>query len=149
MVPIERIHGILAAPPCTMFSLARRTAKIPPDFEGAMKVVATCLNIIWRTRAHHDTRLKWWALENPRGLLRQFLGRPALYSEAWWYGDPLKKPTDLWGYFDIPRRKRGAEKPTYPRKGPGSWSYQNPTHCHPDRSRTPAGFAEAFFKANP
>lgn len=69
------VYGILAAPPCTMFSLARRTAKTPPDFDGAMGVVGACLRIAWQCRA--EGSLKFWALENPVGLLRQFIGKPA------------------------------------------------------------------------
>ena len=46
-ININRIYGVLCAPPCTMFSRARTTAKTPRDFEGAMKVVYACLKIIW------------------------------------------------------------------------------------------------------
>ena len=42
-------YGIFAAPPCTMFSRARTTAKTPRDFQEAMKVVRACLEIVWRT----------------------------------------------------------------------------------------------------
>ena len=98
--PPDHVYGILAAPPCTMFSLARRRAKTPPDFEGAMDVVAACLRIIWRCRARGT--LKFWALENPTGLLRQFLGIPHYTFQPWWFGAQHSKRTDLWGYFSAP-----------------------------------------------
>ena len=146
-VPMRQVHGILAAPPCTEFSLAKNS--MPRNFEGAMSTVVACLQIIWDCRIYGN--LKWWALENPRGFLRQFLGRPHYTFEAWWFGDNMKKPTDLWGYFTEPADKinRGAVRPAYPRKGKGSWAYQHPTKGAPDRSITPPAFAQAFFKANP
>lgn len=140
------IHGILAAPPCTQFSLARTTAKTPRDFQGAMEIVSSCLQIIWACRIHGN--LKWWALENPRGFMRQFLGKPGYEFQAWWFGDLVKKPTDLWGYFKHPIKKRGAVKPQYPRKGPGSWANKSAGGSW-QRSATPSHFAQAFFKSNP
>ncbi len=71
-------YGILAAPPCTMFSMARTNAKTPRDLRQGMKVVEACLKIIWESQANANGRLKFWAMENPKGLLRQFLGKPAV-----------------------------------------------------------------------
>ena len=103
-VPPAQVHGILAAPPCTHFSLARTTAKTPRDFAGAMEIVGACLYMIWQCRV--DRGLKWWALENPRGFLRQFLGTPGLTFKPSDYGDPSNKVTDLWGYYHKPRRAK-------------------------------------------
>ena len=36
---LPNIYGILCAPTCTMFSLARTTAKIPRDLKGGFKLV--------------------------------------------------------------------------------------------------------------
>jgi hypothetical protein len=36
-LPDEPIYGILAAPPCTMFSDARTNAKTPRDLRGGMR----------------------------------------------------------------------------------------------------------------
>ncbi len=47
-LPDEPIHGILAAPPCTMFSDARTNAKTPRDLAGGMEIVLACLNIIYK-----------------------------------------------------------------------------------------------------
>lgn len=143
-IPLDRIHGVLAAPPCTMFSLARAGAKTPRNFDEGLECVRACLEIIWLCRAHGS--LKWWAMENPVGYLRQFMGVPAFTFQAWQFGDDLKKPTDLWGYFKRPRRLPGTLlRPSYPRKGPGSWS-NNPKSR---RAITPPAFAQAFFRANP
>lgn len=146
-VDMTRVHGIFAAPPCTQFSLARAGAKTPRDFDGAMATVQACLQIIWSVRKAQNNNLKWWALENPRGYLRQFLGKPAFHFQAWEFGDPLKKPTDIWGYFKEPTKKP-IQKPDYPRKGKGSWANTQGRGGSARRSITPPGWAAAFFKAN-
>src|SRR5580692_7054956 len=79
--PPENVYGILAAPPCTMFSDARTRAKTPRDLQGGMKIVETCIRIIhsYQYNTLHDQQkyppLKFWALENPwYGRLKWFLG---------------------------------------------------------------------------
>jgi hypothetical protein len=149
--PPENVYGILAAPPCTMFSLARRTAKLPPDFEGAMEVVGACYQIIWKCRAQGS--LKFWAMENPMGLLRQFIGRPPYSFQPWWFGDESKKRTDIWGYFNEPKKLKTAVRPAYDRKVWGTQKHpfevSTATLTRTEiRAITPAGFARAFFAAN-
>ena len=46
-IPPKNVYGILAAPPCTMFSLARTRAKKERDLREGMETVRACLNIIW------------------------------------------------------------------------------------------------------
>ena len=93
-IPPKNVYGILAAPPCTMFSMARTNAKTPRDLEGAMSTVYHCLRIIWEAQ-YKGKRLKFWALENPKGRLRWFLGRPVLSFNPYDFGDAYKKPTDI------------------------------------------------------
>ena len=151
------IIGILAAPTCTMFSLARTTAKTPRDFGEGMELVKACLNIIWRAREEGGVR--FWALENPMGYLRQFLGKPALTFDPCDYGDTYTKKTDLWGYFKEPRKSRRAltedemlackmnsrKLPSLPQGYvlPQGWNL-----TAAKRSMTSAHFANAFFRAN-
>ena len=136
--PPRRVHGILAAPPCEQFSIAK--GSLPREFDKGMEVVTACLRIIWWCRIHSG--LQWWALENPRGFLRQFLGKPHATVRYWQYGDGLDKPTDLWGYYDLPKARY-----TQP---PGLIKLMRSTTNDKElRSTTPPCFAEAFFKANP
>ena len=100
--PPDNVYGILAAPTCTMFSLARTTAKTPRDFTEGMVLVKACLEIIWLCRSREP--LKFWALENPTGYLRQFMGKPALTFHPSDYGDGYTKKTDIWGYFNEPKK---------------------------------------------
>src|SRR3990167_5612976 len=61
--PPVGVYGVLAAPPCTMFSLARTRAKRPRDFREGMRIVEACLHIIWKVR--YDNKIAFWAMENP------------------------------------------------------------------------------------
>lgn len=148
-IPLKNVHGIFAAPPCTMFSLARRTAKTPPDFEGAMEVVKKCLEIIWAAKTRGN--LKFWALENPRGLLRQFIGKPAFSFRVNEFGDPWSKPTDIWGYFNSPKKLKNPVEVPKGNHRESLWYKKTKGrggNRAVDRSMTAPGFARAFFKAN-
>jgi len=154
---IKDIHGILAAPTCTMFSLARTTAKTPRDLEGGYKLVDRCLEIVRDCRINGN--LKFWALENPVGYLRQLLGKPPLTFDPCDYGATYTKKTDLWGYYNFPAKKKrelteeekarcainNRELPLLPD------GYVLPDDFRPQqarRSMTDEHFARAFFKAN-
>lgn len=96
--PPHNVHGILAAPPCTEFSIlnCRAEARERKPDEG-LKIVNACLRII------EECRPSWWALENPVGHLREYLGKPRLTFQPWEFGDPWTKRTDIWGAFAIPK----------------------------------------------
>jgi len=139
-MPLDEVYGVLAAPPCTEFSLAKGSR--PRDFEKGMEIVEACLNIIWRC---HPI---FWCLENPRGFLRQFLGKPPLTVHYWWYGDGKDKPTDLWGYYNFPK-KRYTEPPVLIQKMKNTPGGKIDCKSRIERATTPPGFAQAFFEANP
>jgi len=138
-IPPDNVYGILAAPPCNEFSIAKGSQL--RDLDKAMKIVKACLEIIWQCHP-----LFFWCLENPRGLLRQFLGKPPLTIQLWQFGDGMDKPTDLWGYFDFPKKKFsqpvGLLKKI--RDMPGGTDEKRQLM----RAKTTPGFAKAFFKAN-
>jgi len=151
-IAVKDIYGILAAPPCTMFSLARTRAKKPRDFGEGMEIVEACLNVIWHVRKRK--KIAFWAMENPTGYLRQFLGKPALTFNPFDFGDPYPKRTDIWGYFNEP-----TKKPVKPVLIQDSVRHKNYSLVHfktggnSEKSKrlrgiTPAGFANAFYKAN-
>lgn len=156
----DKIYGILAAPPCTMFSMARTVAKTPRDLKGAMEIVHACLRIIWEAQ-YQGNRLAFWALENPKARLRWFLGKPAMTFNPFEYGDPHRKPTDLWGNFNTDLKRNAVELDETQRKQsqlnsrelpPIPSDYVIDTNMSKRaiaRSITPHGFAQAFFKANP
>ena len=131
------IHGILAAPPCTVWSYARN--RYPPsELEqlASISVVDACLRIIAMQRP------RWWALENPRNKLRRHLGPARLEFYQWQYGDAGHKPTCIWGDFTVP-----AKQPR-PHTKPSTYKTSQ-VNAQPDDAITPKGFARAFFAVNP
>lgn len=90
--PPKGVYGVLAAPPCTQFSFARTRAKKPRDLSGGFEIVKACLDIIWICRL--EGSLKFWALENPKGYLRQLLGKPPMEFNPCDFGDAYTKAAD-------------------------------------------------------
>lgn len=139
-IPDDDIYGILAAPPCTHLAVSGARwwkQKGKAALEEALSIVNACVRIV------RIGRPMFWCLENPVGRLPRYLGKPVMYFNPCDYGDPYTKKTCLWGKFNIPRKN--------PIKPVG----KNPIHyCPPGpkrqeyRSITPAGFTQAFYKAN-
>ncbi len=100
-VPPSGVHGILAAPPCTEFSLAKNGRE--RDFAKALEPVTACLRIIALARP------AWWALENPGGsLLHRWLGTARDSWQPFEFGDPWTKLTAVWGSFVLPESTTSA-----------------------------------------
>jgi len=156
--PPKNVYGILAAPPCTMFSFARTNAKKSRNLNEGMSLILGCLRIIWQCQYQiksdttKESPLKFWALENPYyGMLRWFLGEPAFIFNPYDFGDNYKKETALWGYFNIPRvNPINCDKPKFDKlktKEIHSEYYGKLTRQE-RRAITPMGFATAFYEAN-
>jgi len=134
------VRGILAAPPCTMFaSSGARWERTEDEMLHALSVVDACL------RAVAVYKPKWWALENPIGKLRRYLGEPTLRFDPCDYGDPYTKRTCLWGSFKPPPKTNRVE----PTEGSKMHLMSPGPERQNLRSVTPPGFAHAFFEANP
>lgn len=161
----NNVYGILAAPPCTQFSIARndKTAKKKRNLEQGMEVVKCCLNIIWLCQYKKyriNQGLKFWCLENPAsGYLKRFLGKPVLEFEPYEYGDTYTKFTALWGNFNNP--KKNIVKPisgtmvkyasNFKELKLVNIDYQKKTGIDSRtirRSITPQGFAQLFYEEN-
>jgi hypothetical protein len=178
------VYGILAAPPCTMFSFARTNAKKPRDLKEGMECVRACLEIIWSfMEVRQETKkktlpLKFWALENPNGMLKFFLGKPAFQFNPYDFGDQYQKNTHLWGWFNEPKKnpieltaKQKELHKTNSQPLPVLKPYKSlnkelqkkfdrlaSREIAPEmfgkldrqarRAITPAGFAKAFFQSN-
>lgn len=136
--PRNPIHGILAAPPCTVFaSSGARWKRSGQEYLDGISIVDACLRLVVICKP------VWWALENPVGRLSTLLGKPRMYFHPWEYGDPWTKKTCLWGSFNIP-----TKTPVTPSEGGKIWRMPPSPSRTRDRSRTPMGFARAFFLAN-
>jgi hypothetical protein len=148
-IPPENVYGILAAPPCTAFSMMRNFWGGPTEqrFIEGLETVSACTRIILVSRP------KFWALENPKGYLRRFIGLPTWTFNPYYYGDNYPKITDLWGRFNVPLPQR-ISRP----EGLVKFAHIASKDIHPEycgkltrqerRSITPPGFAKAFFEAN-
>lgn len=171
-IKMTDIYGILAAPPCDQFSFAKTTGK-PRDLERGFEVVKACLEIIWKVQMKlkspyaKETPLKFWAMENPNGLLKRFIGKPVFEFDPYDFGDPYQKNTNLWGFFNFPIKKpvklTKEQKELHKTNSQPLAKYMKfdrlkTKEIHPEyygkldrtarRAVTPRGFAEAFFKAN-
>ena len=147
----KSVYGILSAPPCTHFSGSGARTWKAKDKDGRtlddLKIVTACLMIVAKTQP------KWWAFENPIGRLRYWIGEPKMYFNPCDYGDAYTKKTCLWGNFNEPDKK--PVKPVFITRGGKRYSpIAASTGGKSEktkrlRSITPAGFAQAFFEANP
>ena len=153
-----RVHGIIAQPPCTHLSSAGAAswaAKGEGALLEALQVVDACLRFVAVCKPI------WWVLENPKGRISQYLGKPQFTFNPCDYGDAYKKRTCLWGSFVPPLPLIiGEDMSVEPIKNPNSgdhsidnWlksqGYKIGKHRAKWRSLTPPGFAQAFFLANP
>ena len=148
-IPLDNVYGILAAPPCTDFSVSGAQYWKQKDKDGrtekSLEVVHKCLAIIKKCNP------VFWCLENPVGRLPKLisgLGKP-WYFQPYWFGDAYTKKTGLWGQFNMPEKIHEV-KPIRACKQ-GSWLMKlggKSKRTKELRSVTPQGFAKAFFKAN-
>lgn len=157
--PPESVYGVLAAPPCTEFSMARnRYPDIPRNYVRGMELVSACMRIILQCNP------VFWALENPIGHLSKFLGKQDYRFEPWWFDEPWSKRTALWGKFNKPSRKymkyqdnpkaltihdvKAKRRFTARKDGIPSIADITSGGEKEKRAMTPIGFAQAFFEAN-
>ncbi len=154
--PPKNVYGILAAPPCTHFSIACAPLWREKDLTGqtaqALEIVYSCLRIVNECKPG----LHFWALENPRGRLHKFIGAPTYKFNQSDFGAPYFKPTWLWGDFntliiqgpinDNPCR---LDECTNLYDLPDDYNL-NIDHCKraARRSIYPPAFCDAFFQAN-
>lgn len=163
-IPPSNVYGILAAPPCTEFSILNCIAA-PRERrpENGLIIVNACLKII------EQCKPKFYAIENPVGGLREYLGKPDFTFQPWEFGDAWTKRTCLWGRFNLPQKtySQWVQVPklnlyTRPGRGKPNFAYlhksaiknipqlveYNPETDADFRAITPPGFARAFFEAN-
>lgn len=142
-IPPKNVYGILAAPPCTHLCTggahlwAKKDKENPELLFGALAIVDACLRIILISKP------KFWALENPVGRLRKWLGIPQWSFHPYEYGEPYTKQTYLWGDFTPPI----LGKQIIPIKHKHG-SFNIIGRNSEVRSITPPGFAKAFYEAN-
>lgn len=142
--PPENVYGILAAPPCTEFSLAKNGSHRKRNLSDGMNVVEACFKIIWKCRLQNN--FQFWALENPIGYLRQFIGKPPYTDTHIPYLTVFERPNDPYFVKQYKSGKKNQFAWSAP-KAP-AWHDGPPLDRAALRAITPPGFAQAFYKAN-
>ena len=165
--PPRKVHGIIANPVCTEFSILKGFNHTG-NLEDGMFLVNHCIRII------EASNPAWWLLENPaKGRLKEILGSPVAKYQPWHYGSPWTKETALWGKFTMPLQKYwtwdavpkipklytrpGRIKPNlaYFHKSEAkkipemTWALEKIKKDSDIRSMCSQGFAKAFKEANP
>ncbi len=147
----SKVHGILAAPPCTDFAGSGAQYWKAKDLDGrtdkSLELIDKTLSLI----SHFKPA--FWALENPVGrlpTLRPVLGKPWYFNPCDFagYGYPEEaytKKTGLWGNFNTPIKKPLPVSGPNPIMALGGKSERTKEL----RSMTPLGFSKAFFERNP
>jgi hypothetical protein len=166
--PPEDVYGILAAPPCTEFSPLKygkdksQLLMNIDTYEPDVSILNACLKIIEKCNP------VFYAIENPCGLMRKYMGKPQLSFQPYQYGDGWTKKTDIWGKFFIPEISHtwetcskldlyirpGRKKPSIAFLHKSAISFipqfagMNVNSDAEFRAITPPGFAQAFFIKN-
>lgn len=142
---------VLAAPPCTCFCRpGARWWKRQDQSGQTARDVSTFINCLRLCRLARS----YWALENPPGRHRKLipgLGPPAWSFQPYEFGDPWHKQTYIWGTAARPFATKMVNPPATIRAPSGSTQgtiARMSSSWANERSKTPAGFAKAFFAAN-
>lgn len=120
-------------PPCTFLAVSGARWKSPERDEEQRKAVRFCLELM-------AAPIPKIALENPIGILPQFLGKATQIIQPWWFGHGETKATCLWlrGFVPLVATNivDGREARVHrAAPGPDRWK---------DRSRTLPGVGKAM-----
>jgi hypothetical protein len=142
---IESVYGILAAPPCTDFSLSGSRFFKRKDADGTTEKSVALVKKMMEIINFYDPT--FWVVENPMSRIHKLvpeLGSIKYKFHPYHHGDPYQKTTWLWGKFNIPDRNE-----VEPTGGRLIYKVGGKSEATKEfRSMTPLGFAQAFFEAN-
>lgn len=144
---------ILAAPPCTHFSMANQPN---PHWDGdtpTSDAVREDITLTYHTLGLiHAIDPEWWFLENPRqGKMSSVIGEPTGYVTYCQYGLEWMKPTDLWG--DHPQTmeyQRCSPGEDCHQRSEGGWDTgEKRTHVRDpsEKSLIPTGLSRSILKS--
>lgn len=142
----DYVYGIISQTPCTYFAVsgARWWPRISEEDLSISIALAQMVLVIKQMCPN----LKFWVQENPAGRLEQLIPEFKLYRKMWFqpwqYGEPYTKYTVLWGKFNSNLK----QNPVLPLYGSMMHNVAPGKDRQNIRSKTPAGFAQAFFEAN-
>lgn len=145
-------YAVISAPPCTVFCRPSARWWKRQDANGQtshdVAVMLRCFELSQKAQG-------WWALENPPGRHKRVIPnfpRPAWMYQPFEYGDAWWKQTYIWGTAKKPL-VIAPVTPEPTRRTPNGKSQGRIAFMSSSwkraREKTPSGFAEAFFIANP
>lgn len=153
----EKVYGIMASCPCTDFALSGAKHFAKKDKEGETE---KSKRLVYKTKEIIEYfKPKFWVIENPMSRIHKCcpeIGEVKYKFNPCDFAGYLKKEeqekerynkqTWLWGEFKEPIKKRmeplEKEFPGWKKYGGKSIKTKN------ERSKTPIGFAYAFYEAN-
>lgn len=161
-IPKERVLGILAACPCTDFAVSGARWFKEKDKDGR---TAASIKLVEKTKEIIEYfEPNFWVIENPVGRIqklnpwignKKIMFHPYEFAGYGYEEDRYTKKTCLWGKFEIPKKKPLFPYHTgdygeilYPRDKNGKAIGWNTLECKNARSKTPMGFAWAFYEVN-
>lgn len=156
----KKVHGIMAAIPCTDFAGSgarwwkeKESQPVEYDskdvnFENTVEMSTFFVHAVLFIVELFDPA--WWVIENPVGRMHKLVpevGNPNMYFNPTDFGHPYTKKTALYGDFNTNLQKQYALNLF----GSEMWSKYGgkSEQTKAARSVTPSGFAKAFFIANP
>jgi len=135
---------VLASPPCTQFSAVQ-------DLNGAHEPSGDAVALVYHTLGViKGLSPTYWVLENPRGRLRSYIGKPTATVTYCQYGEGYQKPTDLWGRhppMTYRRCQRGANCHTNHSTGSNAMRDGHGKTTSAERAKVPAELSAAIRDA--
>jgi hypothetical protein len=131
---------LLMWPPCDQFNLMSNQW---PKFgvKDALTIVGSCLEAVnW-------LQPKKWLLENPKGRLRWFIGKPrtTIYYSDYDFNYKAQKPTDIWGNITLPMPK-AVRRPRTKLNGKHTPNFYQSFGSSPaDNAEVPLGVSQAIL----
>lgn len=133
---------LLMWPPCDFFNLMSN--QWPKKGIGdSLKIIGSCLDAVVYLQP------KKWLLENPKGRLRWFLGKPTqtIYYSDYDFNYKAQKPTDLWGNINLPMTKT-VRRPRTKLNGKHTSNFYKAFSSNPaDNAEVPLGVSKAILEA--
>lgn len=117
---IKDIDVVLASPPCECFSVMAISKHFSKDGVPTEKTLRALMLVEHTQQLIQELKPKLWFIENPRGMLRKYIGKPTTTISQCQYGNPYMKPTDIWNNMDWHGKFCHYRAPCHPRTPRGS-----------------------------
>jgi site-specific DNA-cytosine methylase len=133
---------LLMSPACDNFTLMSN--QWPKNgIKEALTLVGSCLEAV------NYLQPKKWLMENPKGRLRWFIGKPtnSIYYSDYDFNYKAQKPTDFWGNIRLPMPK-AIRRPRTKLNGKHTKNFYQSFGSNPsNNAKIPLGVSQAILEA--